>query len=141
MTKPKRLIGRDILRTSVLKTERVDVPEWDGEIILRAMSATLQSEFARQAKGKDGTDPLEQARMTALAFLYCWIDEEGAAVLTVDDLDEFLATQTPDLVKRLSMHALRLSGMTAEAPASAAKNSVSSQSNDSGTPSPLRLAA
>lgn len=134
------IIGRDVLRRQVLRTERVEVPEWGGEIIMRQMSAAEITEFALYGEqlraGGGSIDAEESIRLAAQAVAAAWVDEEGKRVLTsADDVTELLRTQTADTINRLSRKALEISGLTAAAVGTAAKNFGSSQSVDSGTPS------
>lgn len=140
MTKPKRLIGREILKRPTLKTVREPVPEWDspegpGEIILRALSGTTASELNAYGSTIDpATDKKASLKLAAWALVHSWIDEGGELVLAIDDIDTLLDTQGPSLLNRLGTRILQISSLTNTAIESAAKNSESSQSNDSGTP-------
>lgn len=134
MTK-KPTIGRDILARRPLRSERVDVPEWDGEIILRSLSAAQTAEFASFGKAQNAaTDPAASLRLAAWVIIHSWIDESGAPVLTEADTDALLEGSSVDLINNLGKRAMQISGLAPDALASAAKNSESSQSNDSGTP-------
>lgn len=134
----KPTIGRDILSRRTLKTERVDVPEWDGEIILRSLSAAQATQLTALSRSQSvsPTDPKNGLYLAAWVLTQSWIDEEGARVATEADIDTLLEGNTTDLINRLGTKAMQISGLTPDAVASAAKNSESSQSNDSGTPSP-----
>lgn len=129
-----RTLGREVFNASVLKTKRLKVPEWDGEIIVRELSAAQTAELA--AFGPTGDvqlDPHSALRVAAWAVVAAWVDEEGSPVLTSADIDMLLSTQTPDVINRLASEIMGLSGMAPKALEVAAKNSVSSQSDDSGT--------
>ncbi len=131
----KKTIGRDILQRSVLRTERIDVPEWDGEIILRSLSAAQTAEFSKFGKSQDAAaDPSASLRLAAWVLVHSWIDETGAPGLTVDYIDALLEGNSVDLINGLGKRAMQISGLAKDALASAEKNSESSQSSDSGTP-------
>lgn len=133
----KPLIGRAILQQRVLKTERVDVPEWDGEILLRALSASETAEFAKFGQSQDAaTDPSASLRLAAWVIVHSWVDEAGAPVLTVDDIPTLLDSNSTDVINNLGKRAMQISGLAPDALEDAKKNSESSQSNASGIPSP-----
>lgn len=130
----KKTIGRDILQRRQLKTERVDVPEWDGEIILRSLSAAQTAAFKQFGDGQSqNVDALASLRLAAWVIVHSWIDESGALVLTIDDIDALLEGNSVDLINSLGKRAMQISGLAKDALASAEKNSESSQSSDSGT--------
>lgn len=127
-------LGREVLARRVLKTECVPVPEWEGDIILRAMSGAQTVEFTQVGAGIDPVaDPGAALRLAAWVLTVCWVDEAGAQVLGPDDVGDLLATQTTDTINRLATRAMQISGLAPDAIASAEKNSGSSQSADSGT--------
>lgn len=125
-------MGRDIFTISVLRTERVKVPEWEGEIILREMSAAQVVDFIRFISAQAADDPGSDMRRAAWTLVTCWVDEDGNQVLTVEDIDMLLETQPAALLNRLSTLAGVLSGMLPDAAAVAEKNSESRQSVESG---------
>lgn len=142
MTKPKRLIGREIALQRVLKTEQFNVPEWEAEIILRPLSAAEAGEFTSLGKAQNvGTDPKASVRLAAWVIVRCWVDDAGDPVLTSDDIDALLSRNLHNTIDDISKRVLQISGLAPDAAASAAKNSASSQSKDSGTRSPLPSAA
>ena len=128
-------LGREVLTRRVLKTECVAVPEWEGDIILRAMSGAQTMEFTTVGASIDPkADPGAALKLAAWVLTECWVDEEGDRVLAPEDVDTLLATQTADVINRLATRAMQISGLAPEAIASAEKNSESSRSEDSGTP-------
>lgn len=138
------VIGRGVLLKPVLRTETVTVPEWEGPIILREMSAAQVIEFVRFNHGQADDDPGADMRRAAWTVVACWMDEAGDPILTEEDIPLLLATQPANLINRLSVRAAVLSGMLPasalesgekyDAGTVAEKNSESSQSAESGTP-------
>ena len=134
-TKNGMSLGRDVLARRVLKSERVRVDEWEGSIILRQMSGAETIEFTQLGTSIDPkADPGAALKLAAYVLTVCWVDEAGARVLTADDADDLLKTQTADVINRLATRAMQLSGLAPTAIASAEKNSESHQNGDSGTP-------
>ena len=123
-----------MLSASALKTKRLKVPEWDGEIIVRELSAAQTAELATFGPTGDvQLDAHSALRVAAWAVVAAWVDEQGAPVLTSADIDMLLTTQTTDTINRLASEIMALSGMAPKALEVATKNSASSQSDDSGT--------
>jgi len=127
------VIGREVLTRQILKTERVEVPEWEGEIILRELSAAQVGEMAKFGDAQQmQANPGSAMELAAWVLVSSWVDADGAPILTVDDVPMLLATQTADLINRLATRVMMLSGMAPRALASAEKNSESRQNDDSG---------
>lgn len=120
------LVTRAVL-SSGLKTERITVPEWDGEIMLRALSAAQQIAFAVYVK-ELGEALGGMARSAAWLLTAAWVDEEGKQVLLLGDVDSLLETQTTELLVDLGVKITAISGFGPKATASAEKNSESNQS-------------
>lgn len=120
------LVTREILSHG-RKTERVAVPEWDGEITIRALSAAQQITFAAYVKDL-GDAPGGMARSAAWMLTAAWVDEDGKPVLPLGDVDALLESQTAELLVDLGLKISAISGFTPNATVSAEKNSESSQS-------------
>lgn len=138
----KKMLGREILARPVLRREIVDVPAWGGAILLRALSATEAAGFNAYGQTLDpATDPAAAFKLAAWAIVHSWIGEDGAPVLTLDDMPALMDGNATPVINDLGKRVLQLSGLVSDAIASAEKNLESSQSADSGTPSPSPLAA
>ena len=115
------LVTRQVLTQAGRKVERVAVAEWEGEILLRALSAAQTIAFIEFARAQgDAVDA--NLRTAAWLLVAAWVDEAGAPILTLDDLDELLANQTAALLHRLGLEVSVLTGMSPQAVASAEKN-------------------
>jgi hypothetical protein len=135
MTEKKTTLGRDVLTKGAgLKTKIVKVEEWGGEIRLRELSAADAADAARYDAGNLTNDPHAAVRAGAWMIAKSWVDEDGERVLDDETgIDDLLKTQRVDLIMRLADEVVTLSGLRPAAAADAAKNSGSSQSDDSGT--------
>lgn len=113
--KKRRLSAAAILAAEDRPIVDVDVPEWGGEVALRAMSAAAAIDFLEEtqtgnAKKTDGMVKIIQQ---------CAVDESGRALFTVEDLEKLREKSLPVLL-RLQDAALKLNGLTlvgSEAPA------------------------
>lgn len=79
----------EIIKRDKRKTTDIEVPEWDGTVRLREMSAAQRDAFdASTVKivGKKVIPNLENSRAKLLAM--CIVDEEGNPMFTVDELSE-----------------------------------------------------
>lgn len=121
------LVTKQTLNQSGRKVTRVEVPEWEGEIILRALSAAQAIEFAAYYNAQ-GDKPGANLRVAAWLLTAAWVDESGAPVLSLGDIDLLLETQTVELLIALGQQVTDLSGTQRDAIASAEKNSQSNQS-------------
>lgn len=122
-----------ILGAEDLKHEDVEVPAWGGTVRVRMMTGAERDEFRQMAaQYEDGIPPVRFA--STLLALTC-IDEAGGRMFTLADIDalEAKSAGSIDIPAAVSM---RLNGFGAEAVADAAKNSVSDQSDDSGSDLP-----
>ncbi len=105
----------DIVKTRELKTERVFVPEWDGEVIVRELSARERDDFEASLveTTKKGKTVVNTSNMRARLVVACVVDESGQPIFYPTDV-ELLGAQSAAAVDRVFEVARRLSGMTAE---------------------------
>src|SRR5690606_42036691 len=105
------LLSRDaILQAQDLPTERVEIPEWNGEVIVRGLTAAERDQFEQaivEAGGKDTRVNLRNIRAKLVAL--CVVDEEGKRLCKDDDA-EVLGRQSGVAMKRISGVAEGLSG-------------------------------
>lgn len=120
------LTKEQILAASDLSKETVEVPEWGGSIIIRAMSGTQRDayETSLMEKQADGTYKVNTENMRAKLVLYCAVDDAGNALFSADDLNA-LAGKSAAVIERLFDAAQKLNGLNKGAVEDAAKNSVS----------------
>jgi hypothetical protein len=76
-----------ILAAQDLKDELVAVPEWGGEVRVRAMNGTARDayEISLQDPGQPGLPRLDNVRARLLA--YTIVDEAGALLFTEADIE------------------------------------------------------
>lgn len=129
------LTREQILSPRALKRELVSVPEWGGDVYIRAMTATerdrYESQFfhvATQGRNVNVSMNRENIRVTLLAMTI--VDEEGTQLFTKTDIAE-LGKQDGGVIDRLFTVASQLSGLSAKDVEELAGNSNGSRSNES----------
>jgi hypothetical protein len=113
----------DILAAQDLKTEVVNVPEWGGDVTVRAMSGTARDAWESsmvlvddEGKRRPNVDNLK-AKLVAL----CMVDETGQQMFTLDEVGH-LAGKSALALDRVFQVAQRINGLGFAAEAEATKN-------------------
>lgn len=101
-------------------TEVVDIPEWGGKVIVKAISGTDRDRFEQSIanpKGgvKDGA--VIRARLVSLAV----VDEKGAKIFEPRDMED-LGKKSAAVLDRLYDVAARISGISKAGQEQAEKN-------------------
>ena len=81
----RALTAKDILGADDLKSERVEVPEWDGYLFVRVMTGDERDKWelyiqSREIESMDG--------VRALFVSYTAVDESGKRLFTDDQVKE-----------------------------------------------------
>lgn len=124
-----------ILGASDLPHEDVPVPAWGGTVRVRTMTGAERDEFRTSIASEDGV-PL--GKFSAALLAATCIDESGDRLFTMDDLAALHAKSASSLDGPAAV-AMRLNGLGDKAVEDAVKNSLSGQSEDSGSDSPSPL--
>lgn len=132
----QKLLTKDaILAAPDLKTERLTVLEWGGEIIVSEMGGLTQLEFFNQVfpdTEETSSKRAIDAKFRATLVAYCVVDEKGKLVFDRDDIP-MLARKNASVVNAVFEVADRLNLITDNARKAAEKNS--SGEADGGEPS------
>jgi hypothetical protein len=111
------MISKDaILNARDFDIERMDVPEWGGELCLKPMSVyhktKIQSHFAKKNKvDRDGNVTLSDASgLLERILIYTICDESGDLVFTESDIDA-LSKKNGVVIAKVAMKAKEVSGM------------------------------
>lgn len=130
------LTREQILAATQLPAEVVAVPEWGGEVLVRAMTA-LQRDQYEQDVTEGGTGLNLVGARARLVAAVC-VDGENTPIFTLADVDA-LGQLNAVPVNRIAEVAMRLSGMEAGASEDMAKNSSAAQgdASPSGSQKPL----
>ena len=135
------LLGKDALRSQMLKRETVAVPAWGGDVIIRELSGREQAELTAMRKTMADGDLAAGMRIMANVIGCAWINDDGSHVLTTSEEIDALLDQSVDVLRLLSDAAMRLSGEKEGAATEAKKNSISTLNDGSGSGSPASSAA
>lgn len=121
----------EILKAEDLKTERVEVPEWGGDVIVRELKGKARDEFEASQYVKKG-DKLEFTNENARAKLVVrsLVDEDGKLLFTPNQAS-FLGDKSGAVLDRLYDVAAKLSGLTPNAVEDAKGNSEAVPSDGS----------
>jgi hypothetical protein len=122
------LTREQILGAADLKKERVEVPEWGGEVYVRTMTGAEREAFEVRA-----VDTKAKVIPTLLALTLC--DAEGSLIFTPDDIDAINGKSVAALM-RLQAVAVRINRIEAEAVDRAEGESDATRSNTTPSGSP-----
>lgn len=111
----RKILGtEEILNASDITTEEVEVPEWGGSVLVRALTALERDRFEAsviQGSGKNAKVKLENAR-AKLASLTV-VDENGNRLFGPNDVTK-LSQKSASALNKIFNVAARLSGITEE---------------------------
>lgn len=126
------ILTRDaILQAKDLPKELVAVPEWGGEVYVRALTGAERDSFEQsmlEQKGKSSKMNLKNVRAKLVALTV--VDEDEKRLFSDDDV-KFLGNKSAAALNRIFEVAQRLSGLRPEDVEELTKNSESDQSEDS----------
>lgn len=120
-----------ILGASDLDTERVPVPEWGGEVLVRSMTAADRDEFDQSmvaSRGPDESANLRNVRARLVATTV--VDAAGKRLFSEADI-EALGAKSAKAMNRIYRVATRLNALDESDVEELAKNSEAAPSGDS----------
>jgi hypothetical protein len=126
------LLTRDqILQISDIQTERVEVPEWGGAVLVITLTGAERDALEAaivEVKGRKKKLHLENtmARLVAMSV----VDENGKRLFSTGDI-QALGKKSSAALQRVCEVAQRLSGLTQDDLEEMSKNSESGQPEDS----------
>ena len=123
----------EILQALDLPRERVAVPEWGGEVYVRALNGSERDSLEAwmlEMNGKGAQDLY--GNMTARLAAMTIVGEDGENLFTLADI-QVLGKKSANALRRVVDVAQRLSGVTQADVEELTKNSASDQSDDSGS--------
>lgn len=110
-----------------LKTERLTVDEWGGEIIVSEMGGQTAFDFYEYVmpaeNGDDSSKISLDARFKAALVAFCVVDEQGQPLFTAQDIPR-LARKKAAVLNKVFQVADRLNLITDAARAEVEKNSL-----------------
>ena len=112
------LLSKDqIFACQDVTTETIAMPEWGGEVKIKAMSIGDQIEFERLNKKSK-----ESANIVCNTLLYCCIDDNGDRLFTEADL-KTLEKKSFKAIEKLFRACLSLNALNSDSLEKEAKNS------------------
>lgn len=141
-------LNRDAILDAVdVQTEKVDVPEWGGDVIIRGLTGDELDAFQgsirqfRPSLDGKGMEPvLIQEGMRAKLLVKCLVDEAGGRLFTDQDAPA-LGAKNGSVIDKLYDIASRLSGLSEEEKAEMEGNSAAATDDSSTSSSPETSAA
>jgi hypothetical protein len=137
-----RPLTRDeILAAPDLPTERVAVPEWGGDVLVRGLMADERDQFEAETYEVRGKNvEVNKRGMRARLVAKCLVDEAGDRLFTAEDIAA-LGRKSAVPLDRLFGIARRLSGLQPADVEELAGNSGPGRSGDTPSDSPSGSAA
>ncbi len=123
------LTKQQILSADDCKKERIDVPEWGGEVYIRVMTGAERDMFEAGLYGSDnynGSGKMNFKNVRAKLATLTLCDESGNRLFTDADMVT-LGTKSAAALDRVFSAAQKLNGFTDQDVEDLAKNSVSGQ--------------
>jgi len=123
MSDRKTLTKADIFTATRRGPVAVDVPEWNGTIYVRHLSAAERDEFesGNVTVGPDGKPSVDMTNYRARLVCLAACDEKGRRLFVDDDADE-IGRQEAGPVDRVFEAAQRVNGMGTKATEEIRKN-------------------
>lgn len=116
-----KLTRDQILNVQDLSTEIVDVPEWGGEVTVKAMTGLERDAFEGSLMGTSGSVKIDNIRAKLVQKTV--VDEEtGKQLFSVADI-EMLGGKSAAALDRIFTVARKLSGLSEDDVAALEKNS------------------
>lgn len=101
------------------KVEKIQVPEWGGEVFIRPLSGRARDAFA--GASKEAKDTLGYSRLLAGVVIASVVDQDGNALLKAEDAENLIGMDARTL-DALSKAIMKVSGLTEEAADAAKKD-------------------
>lgn len=127
------LSRKQILEAQDIQTEAVAVPEWGGDVLVRALTGAERDAMeAAMVEGKGKNSKVNLSNLRARMVAASAVDEDGSHLFTPGDVG-VLGTKSAAALERVFSKARELSGMTDEDVEELTKNSEDAPSDASGS--------
>lgn len=125
------LTKEQILNSTDMPIEIVAVPEWDGEVGVRTISAKERDQWEQSLmKGRGKSRQMDMNNIRARLAALCMCDADGNRLFADDDVFA-LGAKSAAAMERVFIAAARLNGITDKDVEELAKNSVETEDGDS----------
>lgn len=127
LTRVESLTRDEILKADDIKTEKVEVPEWGGDVFIRTMSGAERDDFEGSLiRGKKTNLANIRAKLCALVV----VDAEGKKLFSEKDVSA-LGRKSAKALDRVFTATQKLNGISPEDVEDMVKNSGIGQSEGS----------
>jgi hypothetical protein len=119
------LLSREaIVAVDDLKIERVTVPEWGGEVLIRTMNGLERSQFDSDIiVERNGERDVDKQRFFSELLSRTLVGEEGSRLFASPEEVRQLMGKSGEVLTRLGQVALRINGLSRESQEEITKNS------------------
>lgn len=109
------LLGKEaILGADDIRTERVEIPEWGGEVMVRGLTGRQRDQWEQSMTVRRGKKVEQDLRdFRARLAVLCVVDETGQPVFHAGDIDA-LANKSGSALDKIYTVAAKLSGISEE---------------------------
>ena len=126
------LLGKEaILAADDIRSERVEIPEWGGEVMVRGLTGAQRDAWESSMSRRVGKQMVPDMRnFRARLVVLCVVDETGELVFHGGDVDQ-LAGKSGSALDKIYGVAARLSGISEDDAEELAKNSAATDGGSS----------
>ena len=126
------LLGKEaILAADDIRSERVEIPEWGGEVMVRGLTGAQRDAWESSMSRRVGKQMVPDMRnFRARLVVLCVVDETGELVFHGGDIDA-LAGKSGSALDKIYGVAARLSGISEDDAEELAKNSAATDGGSS----------
>jgi hypothetical protein len=110
----RKLSAKEILDVVDVKTVEVDVPEWNGSVTIRSLSAEEAIDFHERSK-------TDKSKAAIRLLVICIIGDDGKPLFSEADVDA-LRKKSLKAINRIQDAALELNGLNKKDAKAEAKN-------------------
>lgn len=122
------LSRQQILDADDRRTERVEVPEWGGSVLIRGLSGTDRDDFESSLLIRNGKKrDVSTHNVRSKLLVRCLVDAAGQPLFSIEDIQR-LGMKSAAALTRCFEVAQRLSGLSEQDVEELAKNSETDQS-------------
>lgn len=113
------LSKQDIFDKQDVATKKIEVPEWDGDVIISVMSGFARDRFEASILGKNGG--MNTTNIRAKLVAACLVDEKGNLLFSEEDITK-LGKKACTALDRIFAEAQILNGLGEKEVEELAKN-------------------
>lgn len=101
MTGKRVLSKNDIRNAKPLSTVEVEMPEWDGVVILREMTGAARDRMENEIAKRRNGNAINMEGLRPMLIILCAVDAEGKPLFTEDDATWLNEEKSATAIERL----------------------------------------